>query len=263
MHLSQETLQLDNKLSAGRSTRRHADLEKAVSDASLTRTSSLLSQSSIDSNQSVESSSSAKWSPRTTGTVQRQAKVRGKKSRARAGIEHFAALSPEGSAQSLDLLTEKPSEFIAAARSVTTDVQQLSNRTSHSSLLSPQRSGSASLQPQHSILDPLPEKATDVVRQRKVFGSTYSVGKLGELPYTPLPHARASLTQPPWVAAAARQAATDAIQRQHASTLTHRHSNQSDTVNIPPASNAGPPADSSEPRPGLAGVGINSGTQCS
>ena len=262
MYLTQETLQLDNKLSAGRSSRRHAELEKAVSDAGPTRTSSLLSQSSIDSNQSVDSSSSAKWSPRTADTVQRQAKARGRKSRARTGIEHFAALSPEGSAKSLTDSPElaRPSEFIAAARSVGTEGQPFNNRTSHSSTPSPQRSRSASLQPQHSILDPLPEKPTDVARQRKVFGSTYSVGKLGELPYTPLPHARASLTQPPWVAAAAQQAASDATQRQHASILTHRHSSQSDSVNVPTASSAGSAVVSPETGLGVAGVVINTGT---
>lgn len=226
---------LDLKRSSGRHGLTHASAEKA-GGGGLDRTSSQVSTSSIESSLSVKSNASAagNWSPRTVNVVKKQGKL--SRSRARTAINSASPLSPEGSSASLDLLPNSPGrsnarEFIAASRPQVAErnadlmsehsVSSIRSETSSSS--PPQRTASA-LAAQHSILDPLPEQPTDIVRQRKVFGSTFSVGKLGgELPYTPLPRARGSLTQPPWVAAAARQATFDA-QHQHAACLASQSS---------------------------------------
>lgn len=214
--LSEASLEL--KRSSARHSLLHGGIDKTIGGG-LDRTSSQVSTSSLDSNQSVASSSSAaaKWSPRTANVIKQHAKKpKATPSRSRNAI-HSTTLSPQGSTTSLDL-PDSPeptssSEFIAAGRLHSAHTQA-NIKSERSSISSPRRTGSAALHPQHSILDPLPEQPTDIVRQRKVFGSTFSVGKLGELPYTPLPRERGSLTQPPWVAAAARQAAPQA-QRQH------------------------------------------------
>ena len=208
--LSEASLEL--KRSSGRHSLLHGGIDKTISDG-LDRTSSQVSNSSLDSNQSVASNSSAaaKWSPRTANAGTQYAKKPKSVPGHRRNAIH-STLSPQGSTTSLDL-PDSPertssSDFIAAGR-VQSAQTQGNIKPQFSGISSPRRTGSAALPSQHSILDPLPEQPTDIVRQRKVFGSTFSVGKLGELPYTPLPRERGSLTQPPWVAAAARQAASE------------------------------------------------------
>lgn len=175
------------------------------------------SEVSTDSTASAASTSSrGTWSPRTAADTESRSNVVSRKSRrARAslypGTKQGSGVS---STVTADLQQGLPRESsILSAASFDSDASlehsilpRLSSNLSPAKL--PRRGSAASLQSQHSILDPLPEKATDAVRQRKVFGSTYSVGKLGELPATPSPRTRSSLTQPPWVTAAKGQAAT-------------------------------------------------------
>ena len=217
------------KKSTGRHSLVRGGLETA-SSGGLDRTFSQVSISSVDSSHSVASSATAgKWSPRTTDSPSKHAKSARVLSKRSRNVVH-STLSPEGSANSLDLLPDSPerpkaSSFIAASRPQTAESQPaVSNE--HSSTSSPHRTGSAALHSQHSILDPLPEQPTDVVRKRKVFGSTFSVGKLGELPYTPLPRQRGALYQPPWVAAAARPAPNAQPQTTLPSNIQHSSSLQ-------------------------------------
>ena len=185
--------------------------------ASLNRSDSHVSTSSLDSSASVASTSSAAgtWSPRTAGDAHSGSNVAPRKSRKiRTSLQNVAKQDPTivSSADPTPGLLREPSAVSAASfdSDASTEYSSLSRLGSNlSPAKSPRRGSSALLQSQHSILDPLPEKPTDVVRQRKVFGSTYSVGKLGELPYIAPPRTRSSLTQPPWVASARRQAAAD------------------------------------------------------
>lgn len=163
------------------------------------------------STSSLDSSSSAAggWSPRTAAVVHSKPKSGSRKpdrihsgtSQTRTDSQGFTA-GPE--------LVKEASLLSNASFDSDTSTESRKHAT-HTSRLSPaktvRRGSDMSLHSQHSILDPLPEKPTDVVRHRKVFGSTYSVGKLGELPYTPSPRSRGSLTQPPWVVAANRKVA--------------------------------------------------------
>jgi len=192
--------------------------------ASLDRSDSQVSTSSLDSSASVASTSSAAgtWSPRTAADAHSRSNVAPRKSRRiRASSQHVAKQDPSIVSSvtalpavadpNLGLLREASALSAASFDSdASAEYSSLSRLGSNlSPTKSPRRGSSALLQSQHSILDPLPEKPTDVVRQRKVFGSTYSVGKLGELPYVAPPRTRSSLTQPPWVASAKREAATD------------------------------------------------------
>ena len=187
--------------------------------ASLDRSDSQVSTSSLDSSASVASTSSAAgtWSPRTAADAHSRSNVAPRKSRKiRASSQHVAKQDPtivsSVSADPTPGLLREASALSAVSfdSDASTEYSSLSRLGSNlSPTKSPRRGSSALLQSQHSILDPLPEKPTDVVRQRKVFGSTYSVGKLGELPYVAPPRTRSSLTQPPWVASAKREAATD------------------------------------------------------
>ena len=175
---------------------------------SLDRTSSHVSTSSLDS----ASSAASGWSPRTAADVHSKQQRRSRKpDRIRRGILP-ARLDAQGSPAGADLVRE--SSLLSNASLDSDSAVESRPSATHTSRLSPAkttRQGSGTLlHTQHSILDPLPEKPTDVVRHRKVFGSTYSVGKLGELPYTPPPRVRGSLTQPPWVAAANQKAAVAA-----------------------------------------------------
>ena len=186
---------------------------------SLDRSDSHVSTSSLDSGASVASTSSAAgtWSPRTAADAHSRPNVAPRKfRRIRTSSQHVTKQDPTiVSSVSADLtpgLLREASALSAASfdSDASTEYSSLSRLGSNlSPSKSPRRGSSALLQTQHSILDPLPRKPTDVVRQRKVFGSTYSVGKLGELPYVAPPRTRSSLTQPPWVASARRQAATD------------------------------------------------------
>ena len=187
--------------------------------ASLYRSDSQVSTSSLDSSASVASTSSAAgtWSPRTAADAHSRSNVAPRKPRRiRASSQHVAEQDPTiVSSVSADLtpgLLRESSALSAASfdSDASTEYSSFSRLGSNlSPTKSPRKGSSALLQAQHSILDPLPEKPTDVVRQRKVFGSTYSVGKLGELPNVAPPSIRSSLTQPPRVASARRQAATD------------------------------------------------------
>ena len=171
---------------------------------SLDRTSSHVSTSSLDS----ASSAASGWSPRTAADVHSKQRRRSRKpDRIRSGMLP-ARLDIQGSPAGADLVRESSLlsnaslDSDSALESRPSVTQTLRLRPAKST-----RQGSGTLlHTQHSILDPLPEKPTDVVRHRKVFGSTYSVGKLGELPYTPPPRVRGSLNQPAWVAAANRKA---------------------------------------------------------
>ena len=187
--------------------------------ASLDRSDSHVSTSSLDSSASVASTSSAAgtWSPRTAADAHSRSNAAPRKSRKiRASSQHVAKQDPtivnSVSADPTPGLLRESSALSAASfdSDASTEYSSLYRLGSNlSPTKSPRRGSSALLQSQHSILDPLPEKPTDVVRQRKVFGSTYSIGKLGEMPYVAPPRTRSSLTQPPWVASARRQAATD------------------------------------------------------
>ncbi|KAL0038003.1 hypothetical protein WJX79_009386 [Trebouxia sp. C0005] len=157
--------------------------------ASLDRSDSQVSSSSLDSTASVASTSSAAgtWSPRTAADAHSRSKVTPRKSgRIRASSQHVAKQDPSivTSVTALDLspgLLRESSALSAASfdSDASTEYSSLSRLGSNlSPIKAPHRGSSALLQSQHSILDPLPEKPTDVVRQRKVFGSTYSVGKL-------------------------------------------------------------------------------------
>lgn len=172
---------------------------------SLDRTSSHVSTSSLDSTSSAASG----WSPRAVADAHSKQQRRNRKpDRIRSGM-----LPARTDAQ--DFTAEpnlvKESSLLSNASLDSDNTADSRPSAIHTSRLSPaktSRQGSDTLlHTQHSILDPLPEKPTDVVRHRKVFGSTYSVGKLGELPYTPPPRTRGSLSQPPWVAAANQKAA--------------------------------------------------------
>ena len=177
-------------------------LVNADTAVSLDQTSSHVSTSSLDS----ISSAASGWSPRTAADVHSKQQRRSRKpDRIRSGV---LPARTQGSSADADLVRE--SSLLSNASLDSDSTLESRPSATHTSRLSPAkatRQGSgALLHTQHSILDPLPEKPTDVVRHRKVFGSTYSVGKLGELPYTPPPRVRGSLTQPPWVAAANRKA---------------------------------------------------------
>ena len=193
--------------------------------ASLDRSNSHLSTSSFDSQASSRSAASTTsaagtWSPRTAADAQSRgtAGVR-KPNRIRTSLHQTAkeasnlantAADPEkGLLRELSLLSAVSFDSDAGLEHSTSP--RLTSQ--HSPAKSPRRGSAASVQSYHSSLDPLPDKPTDVVRRRKVFGSTYSVGKLGELPYTPLPRTRTSLSQPPWVVAANRQALSDPSSR--------------------------------------------------
>lgn len=227
---------LEMKRSGGRRIHSQAIPGAAATDAALDRTFSEVSTSSIESSQSVKSTASAagSWSPRTANAVRKGSKAaRAPRTRAFEALGTASPISREGSTASLDLLPDSPeqgttSQYIAAKRpqpqnfypNLASEHSLNSVNVQTSSISGPRRTGSITLATQHSILDPLPEQPSDTVRRRKVFGSTFSVGKLGgEIPYTPLLRARGSLTQPPWVAAAARQASSDA-QRQHTGVLS-------------------------------------------
>ena len=186
-------------------------LSTANTAESLGRT---VSTSSVDST----SSAAGGWSSRTTAAVQSKAKTRSHKAgRIRSGTSQARTDSQTFTAGA-ELVTE--SSFLSNASFDSDNSTESRQLATHPSRLSPAkitRQGSdMSLHSQHSILDPLPEKPTDVVRHRKVFGSTYSVGKLGELPYTAPPRSRGSLTQPPWVVAANRKVAavSDTVNRE-------------------------------------------------
>ncbi|DBA80729.1 hypothetical protein WJX77_001532 [Trebouxia sp. C0004] len=192
--------------------------------ASLDRSDSQVSTLSLDSSASAASTSSAAgtWSPRTAADVHSRSNAAPRKSRRiRASSQHVAkqdlATVSSVSANPNPGLLRESSPLSAASfdSDANTEPSSLPRLGSNLSPTKPPRRGPSALpQSQHSILDPLPEKPTDVVRQRKVFGSTYSVGMLGELPYVAPPRTRSSLTQPPWVASARRQAATDEIKQE-------------------------------------------------
>ena len=181
-------------------------LVTADTSVPLDRTSSHVSTSSLDS----ASSAASGWSPRTAEDVESKHHRRSRKpDRILSGMLP-ARSNRQGSPASADLVRETS---LLSNASLDSDSTLESKPSAAQSLrLSPAkttRQGSGTLlHNQHSILDPLPEKPTDVVRHRKVFGSTFSVGKLGELPYTPPPRVTGSLTQPPWVTAANRKKAT-------------------------------------------------------
>ncbi len=187
--------------------------------ASLDRSDSHVSTSSLDSSASVASTSSAAgtWSPRTAADAHNRSNAAPRKSRRILASSHHVAKQDPTRITSVSgdpthgLMRESSALSAASFDSdASTEYSSLSRLGSNlSPTKSPRRGSSALLQSQHSILDPLPENPTDVVRQRKVFGSTYSVGKLGELPYIAPSRTRSSLTQPPWVTSARRQAATD------------------------------------------------------
>ena len=181
-------------------------LVTAEAAISLDRTSSHVSTLSLDS----ASSAASGWSPRTAENVHSKQQRRSRKpDRILSGVLP-ARLDTQASPASADLVRE--SSWLSNVSLDSDSTLESRPSASQSSRLSPAkttRQGSGTLlHTQHSILDPLPEKPTDVVRHRKVFGSTYSVGKLGELPYTPPPRVRGSLTQPPWVAAANQKKTT-------------------------------------------------------
>ena len=171
---------------------------------SLDRTSSHVSTSSLDS----ASSAASGWSPRTVADAHSKQQRRDRKpDRIRSGMLPARTDTHDFTAEP-NLVKESSLLSSASLDSDSTaDSRPLAVHTSRLSPAKTSRQGSGTLlHTQHSILDPLPEKPTDVVRHRKVFGSTYSVGKLGELPYTPPPRTRGSLSQPPWVAAANQKA---------------------------------------------------------
>ena len=185
----------------------------------LERSASEVSTASLDSTASATSSRAGTWSPRTAADAENRSGTISRKSRrARAGL-YPGTKQGSGVSNTADLQGLPRESSILSAASFDSDASlehstlpRLSSNLSPAKV--PRRGSAASLQSQHSILDPLPEKPTDVVRQRKVFGSTYSVGKLGELPATPSPRTRSSLTQPPWVTAAKAQAATDTTRKE-------------------------------------------------
>lgn len=165
-----------------------------------------VSTSSLDS----ASSAAGGWSPRNAADIHSKPKTRSRKPDRISSGTSQARTDRQGFTAGAELVKE--SSLLSNASFDSDDSTESRPQATHiTSRLSPaktSRQGSdMSLHSQHSILDPLPEKPTDVVRHRKVFGSTYSVGKLGELPYTHLPRERGSLTQPPWVVAANRKMA--------------------------------------------------------
>ncbi|MCJ1368411.1 hypothetical protein MMC16_007553, partial [Acarospora aff. strigata] len=172
----------------------------------LDRTSSHVSTSSLDS---ASSASQSGWSPRTAADVHSQQQRRSRKpDRIRSGMLQ-ARTDKQGITAGADLVRESSLlSNVSFDSDNTLESRPSAAQTSPLSHAKTTRQGSDTmLHSAHSILDPLPEKPTDAVRQRKVFGSTYSVGKLGELPYTPPPRTRGSLSQPPWVAATNRKVA--------------------------------------------------------
>ena len=180
----------------------------------LDRTSSHVSTSSLDS----VSSSAGGWSPRTAADARSKPNPRSRKgNRIRSSMQQALPDTLGTSALTADAELVKEPSLLSNA-SFDSDASLESGPLPRpSSRLSPakttRRGSDASLHSPHSILDPLPEKPTDVVRHRKVFGSTYSVGKLGELPYTAPPRTRGSLSQPPWVASAIQKDASSAVAR--------------------------------------------------
>ena len=190
------------------------NLIKGDAETSLDRTSSHVSTSSLDS-----TSSAGGWSPRTAAAARSKPTARGRRSdRIRSGRQPAVtskAEAPAGFTGTAELVTEASllsnASFDTDASLDSNPLPRLTSRLSHAKLTP--RGSDASLHSQHSILDPLPEKPTDVVRHRKVFGSTYSVGKLGELPYTPPTRTRGSLSQPPWVTAAIQKDALGVVNR--------------------------------------------------
>ncbi len=198
----------------------HSKAKTALSKADIA--SPLDRTSSLDSTASTASTSSAAgtWSPRTAADAHRRSNAGPRNSsRIRTSVHQVAkqgsGLSGTAADPGRGMLRESSVLSTASFDSdASLDLSTLPRLGSNlSPAKSPHRGSAASVQSQHSILDPLPEKPTDVVRHCKVFGSTYSVGKLGELPYTAPPRTRSSLTQPPWVAAAHRQAAADASKK--------------------------------------------------
>lgn len=181
-----------------------SSLKIADTAVSLDRTSSHVSTSSLDS----ASSAASGWSPRTVADAHSKQQRRDRKpDRIRSGMVPARTEKQDFTAKPS---LEQESSLVSTASLDSDSTADSRPAAIHTSRLSPAKSsrqGSGTLlHTQHSILDPLPEKPTDVVRHRKVFGSTYSVGKLGELPYTPPPRTKGSLTQPPWVAAANQKA---------------------------------------------------------